>query len=246
LFAGCATRVVYVNTHNYDADPSCPRSLFSAEAELVHRADALMADAAFNAKRLERYGPAVSVGRAMPGVDVARFRAAGRGDEASRRRLIFFFGDIGRHLDIALYNALAERYDVAFLGIVDPSVAGLISQRIRILPPVAPADLPKAIRDADILTIFYKPSPYADGILPAKFFECLATGKPLIVSGLPETARFPEAVYDIDGDASKAMAIIDRLEETETEARRATRAAVAASADWSERYRQFKEQAGIA
>jgi len=240
-----ASRVIYVNTHNYDADPSCPADLLRSEARLVRRADALMADAAFNASRLQRYGPLVPVSRAMPGVSVARFAAAYRGDEVERRRKVFFFGDIGKHLDVPLYNALAERFEVVLIGIADAAVAAGISERIRILPPVAPADLPAALRDADVLTIFYKPSAYVDGILPAKFFECLATGKPLIVSGLKETAPYAAAVYDAAGDADQAAAFIQALPSTETRERRAARKAFADSADWERRYEQFKHQGGI-
>ncbi len=240
-----AKRLVYVNTHNYDADPSCPRALLESEAKLVRCADVLMADAAWNVGRLERCKPSVSVHRAMPGVSVERFAAAFRGDEAQRARTIYFFGDIGRHLDVDLYNALTDRFDIVLVGIADASTASSLSPRITLKPPVAPSDLPAALGDADILSIFYKPSPYVNGIIPAKFFECLATGKPLFISGLPETLAFGDVVYAVDSDPQKAVSFADRLAELETEERRKARREVALSADWTERYRQFKERIGI-
>ena len=239
--------LVYVNTHNYDADPSCPRSLLDSEAEIVSRADVLMADAAWNVGRLEAYKPSVSVHRAMPGVSVERFAASFRGDEAMRSRTMYFFGDIGRHLDVEIYNRLSEEFEIVLVGIADSSVAALLSPEIKIRPPVAPVDLPKVLRDADILTIFYKPSPYVHGIIPAKFFECLATGKPLFVSGLPETLAFGDIVYsfDSDSDPDRVIETAGNLGELETEQRQAARREVALSADWVERYRQFRERIGL-
>lgn len=240
-----AKRIIYVNTHNYNADPACPQDLLNSEAELVKAADALLADASYNVRRLESYRPSVPVHRAMPGVAVERFASAYRGDEAEKHRTLMFFGDIGIHLDIPIYNALAEQYSVVFIGIVDKAVAHSISGDISVLPPVPPKELPQLLRNADILTIFYRKSSYVDGILPAKLFECLATGKPLLVSGLAETEFYEEVLYRIDESAEEARKTIEQLPQTETEERKAKRLAVAHSAAWSERYTQFKENAGI-
>jgi hypothetical protein len=240
-----ASRIVYVNTHNYDADPSCPRDLLASERELVRRADVLLADAAWNVGRLEKRSPTVSVHRAMPGVSVERFAAAFRGDEAQRARTMYFFGDIGRHLDTDLYNALADRFEIVLVGIADASTAASLSPRITVRPPVSPLELPGVLREADILTIFYKSSPYVNGIIPAKFFECLAAGKPLFISGLPETLAFGDVVYAVDADPERAVSLAGRLTELETEERRTARREVALSADWSVRYRQFTERIGI-
>lgn len=239
------SRLVYVNTHNYDADPSCPKALLRSEALLARRADALLADAEWNRGRLERYEPAVPVERAMPGVSVEKFSRSYRGDEAEKRKIISFFGDIGRHLDVELYNQLADEFEIRFIGIADASVASALSPKITVLPPVIPEKLPEALREADILSIFYKASDYVNGIIPAKFFECLATGKPLFVSGLPETLAFGDVVYPVEGDADKARSFAAGLAESESDERKARRREVALGADWSARYIQFCEKAGI-
>ncbi|HDQ15185.1 MAG TPA: hypothetical protein ENN41_10270 [Sediminispirochaeta sp.] len=237
-----ASKLVYINTHNYDADPSCPRDLLTAEVEMVRRADLLLADSAYNAGRLERHLPKETDGevcRAMPGVHYQRFAAAYRGDEARRRRHLAFFGGIGRHLDVELYNRLAEHYEVSFIGIVDAAVRDKISENIRVHPPVAPTELPLLLRDADIMTILYIPSDYVRGILPAKFFECLATGKPLLVSGLEEAGPYRDLVYEVDGSFERAVELIKELPATETAERLERRREVALGADWGQRYRDL-------
>ncbi len=237
-----ASKICYINTHVYDADPSCPKDLLRAEREIVGKADVLMADSSHNVGRLEAYKPNISVSRAMPGVAVSRFASAFRGDEAEKRNHFLFFGDIGRHLDIDLYNQLAGDHQVTFVGIVDKSIIRDISEKIDVRPPVAPSELPSVLREADILTIFYKPSSYVSGIIPAKFFECLATGKPVFISGLPETNRYKEAIYNIDDGFNKAMEYIQNLPQLETDERRNARAEAARDADWENRFQQFSER----
>jgi glycosyltransferase involved in cell wall biosynthesis len=237
-----ASKICYINTHVYDADPSCPKDLLRAEREIVGKADVLMADSSHNVGRLEGYNPNISVSRAMPGVAVSRFASAFRGDEAEKRNHFLFFGDIGRHLDIDLYNQLAVNHQVTFVGIVDKSIIRDISEKIDVRPPVAPSELPLVLREADILTIFYKPSSYVSGIIPAKFFECLATGKPVFISGLPETNRYKEAIYNIDDGFDKATEYIQNLPELETEKRRNARALAARDADWENRFQQFSKR----
>ena len=237
-----ASRLVYINTHVYDEDPSCPKDLLVSEAQVVSKADVLMADSFYNVKRLTKYVPGAKVHRAMPGVDVERFFSAYRGDEVEKSETLLFFGDIGSYLDLEIYNFLAEKYKVVFVGIVNPSVSGDISNRIEVMPPVPSPELPEVLRRADVLTIFYKDSDYVKGILPAKFFECLATGKPLFVSGLPETKIYSNVIYYIENGADEVESLMSNLAELESLPRKEARRKVALEADWGNRYNRFYER----
>jgi glycosyltransferase involved in cell wall biosynthesis len=239
-------RTVYINTHNYDEDPACPKALLKSEKLLTASADVLLADSQANQKRLTRYNPAVTVGRAMPGVDYARFSQAFRGDEARRVKKIVFFGDIGKHLDLTIYNSLAEDFEVVFIGRADPLSLPQISPRITICPPVKPSLLPEALKEADVLTIFYRISPYIENIIPAKLFECLATGKPVFVSNLPEAEAFQEGLYYYRGEASAVIPAItgdlSSLAAEETPAKVQARKDIAGRADWVRRFEDFKSR----
>ncbi|NMC99441.1 MAG: glycosyltransferase family 1 protein [Bacteroidales bacterium] len=238
-------KIIYVNTHNYNSDPTCPKILFQSEQILVSLSHVLLADSLYNQKRLEKCNPSIPVGRAMPGVNISHFLRSYRGDEIERKKTIYFFGDIGKHLDIELYNKAAEEFKVYLIGIINNEIAHLISSKITILPPVSPSNLPDILRGADILTIWYKKSDYVDGILPAKFFECLATQKPLFISGLNEALLYSDAVYNIDGSYIHFKEIIRNLENLETIEKREKRIRYAKEADWSVRYNQFKSNIGI-
>jgi len=231
-------RVVYVNVHNYDGAVVVSH-LRDAERELAQRADLLFADSEVNARRLEGLSGGRVVHRSPPGVDYAAFRRARRGDEAERRRTLYYYGGIGPHLDLELYGALAERLRVVFVGLVDPAVRGRVPANIEVRPPVTHRELPEALREADALGIFYRRSEYIRGVMPAKFFECAATGKPLLLAGVAEAEAWRDAVYVVDGSPDEVLALVEALAETETPERLGRRDALARDADWEARFRRF-------
>ncbi|MBK7046301.1 MAG: hypothetical protein IPH48_07245 [bacterium] len=233
------TAIGYVNHHNFDADDVLP-DLLVAERVLIDRADHLFADSLFLQARVTRLSGNRVVHRSMPGVYWKRFRSAFRGDELQRLRTIYYFGDIGTHLNLAAYNYLAESYEVVLVGIVNPAARKLISQKIRICSPVSVMDLPNTLRDADILATLYLDSPYMRGVIPAKFFECLATGKPVLVSGLAEAESYRDLV-NIVGEIPESIAqAVRNLPYKESESRRSARDAEARLADWDARCRHFQ------
>lgn len=234
-------RTVYVNVHNYDG-ANVLDDLIRSEQQLVHDVDVLMADSTFNQNRLERISGGRHVYPALPGVRHDQFRTAYRdGDEVDRRKVVMFYGGIGPHVDFEIYEALAKTYDVRFVGVVNPEIEGQVPDAIDILPPVKNEDLPAVLQQADVLTIFYRETDFVRGKIPAKFFECLATQKPTLVSGLREADAYPECVYEINGSAERAKEIIEALPETETEERLQTRRSVAESADWDNRFAHFSD-----
>lgn len=231
-------RTVYVNVHNYDG-ADVLEDLLRAEREIARDVDVLMADSQFNRQRLEEISGGRHVYPALPGVDYDQFQAAYRGDEVERREVIMFYGGIGPHVDFEVYEALAETYDVRFVGVVNPEIEGEVPDSIEILPPVKNHELPAVLEQADVLTIFYRETEFVRGKIPAKFFECLATQKPTLVSGLREADAYPESVYEIGGSAERAAEIIESLPDTETEDRLHQRRSIAQSADWEDRFDHF-------
>ena len=233
-------RTVYVNVHNYD-EAGVLDDLLRSEKELVRDVDVLMADSEFNQDRLKRLSGGRHVYPALPGVRFDQFNDAHRGDEAERRKVIMFYGGIGPHVDFDIYEKLAETYDVRFVGVVNPEAEDEVPDNIDILPPVKNEELPPILAQADVLTIFYRETGFVRGKIPAKFFECLATEKPTLVSGLREADAYPDAVYEINGSVEQAAEIIEALPETETPERRERRRTVAESADWSARFDHFSD-----
>lgn len=235
-------KVTYVNVHNYNGERKrIIGDLLAAEKELAKSADFLFADSILLQKRLEELSGGRKVHRSLPGVDYGAFRGSYRGDEIKSRKTLYYFGGIGSHLDFELYASLAKSMKVIFIGVVDPVVRNRIPKNVETRAPVSNANLPAILRDADILSLFYKDSPYMQGVIPAKFFECIATGKPVLVSGLREATSYGNIVYNFNGRPEEAVRIIGHLPKTETPQRLAERDKIARDADWERRFSQFIE-----
>lgn len=230
--------ISYICRHNFNANVSLPDVLLS-EKKLIEISDFLFADSIYLQKRIKEISGGKKVFRSPPGVYYKEFKRAYRGDEVKRRKTIYYYGGIGPHLDLRLYGRLAEKYKVVFIGVVNPAIRKKIPANIKITPPVTNLKLPMALRDADILAILYKDSPYIKGVIPAKFFECLATGKPFLVSGLSEAEPYLDIVYDVQGSERKALEVIEKLPETETPGRFSKQDKIAKEADWSNRFKMF-------
>jgi len=229
--------IAYICYHNFDADDDVLPDLLLAEKELIRTSDVLFADSIYLQNRIKKMAGNKEVFRSIPGVYYGLFRQAFRGDESKYCKTLYYFGGIGPHLDLSLYTALASRVRVIFVGVVNPVIRRKIPTNIEIQPPVANSELPTILKEADIIGLFYKDSPYIRGVLPAKFFECLATGKPLLVSGLKETTiLYSDVIYDVQGSLQNAIEIIQRLPQTETAERLLRRDVIAKDADWANRF----------
>lgn len=230
----------YICVHDYDNDAVVMKDLFPAERELVRTCDVLYADSVFLRARLERMSGGRPVFRSPPGVNYAAFRAAYRGDELDRRRTVCYFGGIGSHVDLDLYAGVAAgAVRVIFIGVVAPELKGKIPAGIEVRRPVPNAKLPDALREMDLLVVAYRDAPYIRAVLPAKFFECLATGKPVLVSGWAEARPYLDCVYDVGGSPERALKTIADLPALHTAERRERQRAVAEQADWGNRFTQL-------
>ncbi len=107
---------------------------------------------------------------------------------ARPRRRLCYFGTLWRAVDYAPIRALAE---AGF-------VVDLIGPAKEPPPPLPPSvtvrgafpheDLPAILAGFDALLLPYVDDEYNRGVIPAKTYECLATGRPVLASPLPALA----------------------------------------------------------
>jgi glycosyltransferase involved in cell wall biosynthesis len=173
-------------------------------------------------------------------VDFELFAKAFRGDEPKRAKTICFFGAIQDiKIDTELYNRLSEQFKIVFIGEIVGNIKGCISDNIEIRPAVGQSKLAEQLKEADIIGLFYKQNVYAKGVIPAKIFESLATGKPVLVSGIEKDPVYSEYVYHFDGTETAALEIIKNLGQTETQEKIKLRQAAGRQADWQKRFESF-------
>lgn len=234
----------YVCYHNFDADVVL-NDVRKAEREIILSTDVLFADSLFLVDRLKKLSGGKMIYQAPPGVYFNLFKQAYRGDEAKTRKTICFFGGAGKHLNLEVYNRLAKSYDVLFIAVISEEIKDLLDPGIRVVSPVANHLLPDLLKEVDVLTILYIKSDYINGVIPAKLFECIATGKPVLVSGLDETKPYNHVVYDIQGSSDRALEILSNLEKTHTPERIELQFAEGLKADFRSRYESFKKNLNI-
>lgn len=123
------------------------------------------------------------------GVDVSHFSRAHSSTQSKR---IKFFGMFDERIDEKLLVALATQfsdYIVEVIGPVQAPLSGDLPANIVFSGLVSYDLLPERLRDAALLILPYLRNELTDNINPLKGRECLATGKPVLATALPELVK---------------------------------------------------------
>lgn len=124
------------------------------------------------------------------------------------RPLITFIGAVSNYkLNLDWILELARKrpsYQVALIGPVGLGDRDTNVSALRALPNVhllgvrSYQQLPAYLKGSDVAVIPYRLNDYTDSVFPIKFFEFMATGKPVVVSRLPSLAAYFDAVRVAD------------------------------------------------
>lgn len=184
---------VYDCVCDWAHDPySKEAGLERVELELLKETDIVIADSDHNFKRMQALHPKVL--QIEGGVDYDRFEPARRMKERGNPPVCTYFGDIGVHTELELLAKVSHKYRLRLIGPVRLTLTGF-SGTAEILGPVHYEKLPQLLAEADVLLLPYRKTTHNQGVLPAKTFECLATGKPTVVINLPSLEQYSRLFY---------------------------------------------------
>ena len=172
--------VVYDCVDNFYGLPSPPPNLAATEAALMARAGLVMT----TSRTLydDKKGLHPNVVELHHGAGRAFFLPPA--PERPRRRLCYF-GTLWRAVDYAPIRALADAgFEIELIGPVKEPPPPLTSSVV-FRGPFPHDDLPAMLADFDALLLPYVNDEYNRGVIPAKTYECLATGRPVLASPLP-------------------------------------------------------------
>jgi glycosyltransferase involved in cell wall biosynthesis len=218
-------------------------ALIEAEDALVRRADLVVTDSAILWAEKKALNPrCVQLG---PGADFELFAPEeGRVEPAElarvRRPRLGFFGSLDDRLDQATLAQFAISHSEWSVVLIGPSKVGL--QALTRLPNVvAVGTVPHAelgcwLQGLDVIAIPYLPGEFTRGIIPAKLFEALATGRPLVATGLPELEPYRDVITLCD--AGEFAVSVEAELARDTSARRERRMALAQGNSWASRIDQ--------
>lgn len=184
---------VYDCVCDWAHDPYAVASgLEQAEKDLLNETDIVTADSIHNYKRMQALHPRVF--QLEGGVEYERFEPARHPRKRENPPLCVYFGDIGVHSDLELLAKVSHRFRLKLIGPVRLPLTGF-SDKAEILGPVHYDKLPELLAEADVLLLPYRNTAHNQGVLPAKTFECLATGKPTVVINLPSLQVYSNLFY---------------------------------------------------
>ncbi len=182
--------VVYDCASNFRQHPQASADTRELEQELLRRSASVVTDSDYLHAQKEREHPRVH--QIHQGVPKEFFVSP---DAPAAYRTACYFGTIHDGLDYAAIRALAESgIDVTLLGAVKHAPPPLPG-RVKIAPALEAEELPAALARFDMLLLPYRLTEFNKAVVPAKIYECLATGKPVLTCALPSLSRLSDALY---------------------------------------------------
>ena len=243
LICGLQPRLVFYDcSDDYENFPGVPKDIAATERELLLRADLVSCTSTHLLKKVRPFRPDAFLGG--PAVDYERFAVLQDtrpvGEEV---RTVCFFGDVSRErIDFSALRLIVEAgFEVRLVGglaRVDRSLLG--TPGIDFRGEVPHAELPAALAGVDAFVLPYKINRLTRGIAPAKTYECLATGKPVVAAPLPAMEELAGYVY-IAEESEAYVGVLRSLDRLETEERVRTRIELARRNSWEVRFKEIEE-----
>jgi glycosyltransferase involved in cell wall biosynthesis len=242
LICGLRPRLVlYDCSDDYAHFPGAPGDIKDAERELLRRADLVSCTSTYLLEKVRPVRP--DAFPSGPAVDYERFAPLQDTRSDGGVHTLCFFGHVSQErIDFSVLRAVAEAgFEVRIVGGL-----GRIERRFLKLPgidyrgEVPHAELPAALAGVDAFVLPYRINGLTRGISPAKTYECLATGRPLVAAPLPALEELAGYVYlaERPGDY---VEILRNLEGLETEEKRRARIELARRNSWDARFEEIEE-----
>lgn len=213
---------VYDVVDNFRGHPKAPADLAQTEGALLERAGLVLTTSPLLQELHENRHPRVL--RIHHGVSEEFFLPPPAPPKKHRR--LCYFGTLREGLDYAAIDALAEAgFEVSLIGPAQTPPPKL-HPSVRVAGLMPTERLTRELAGFDALLLPYADSEWTQGITPAKIYECLATGRPVIASRMRGLAPLESLLYVADGPSGFVSAA-RRLDAEETAERVAARVAEA-------------------
>lgn len=230
-------KIVYDCVQDYRYHPGTNDTLINNEINLVKKSDIVLADSVINLNRLKKYTDDILL--IPPGVDLEHFKIPLKLNEfvkTSKIKLLYY-GNIRKDLDIDLINKISEykNIELTLVGLLNLN-SSILSNNIKILPSIPYKDLPLLISNFDSLLLPYDINNiFTQAIIPAKFYECLATMLPIFSTKMKSTSDYHDLLNIIDVNTDFNKLKISKLTTNEINQRNN----IINSCSWESRFNLF-------
>lgn len=231
-------KVLYDCVQNFQDHPSKTGKTELYEKRLITESNVMITDSEYLYNKNLRFKPELI--RIPPGVDFEHFSQTYRGDELKKLKNILYYGHVRGDLDFDLINNIANspQYSLTIVGTIADTIKNKLSTNIKIIGKKSYEELPMFIKEADILLLPYAINNFTQAIIPAKFYECLATGKPIIATGLQDVYQYKDYINIVDNQNSIDF-IFDNMSQFENLDKKIFRQKIGSENSWKGRFEKF-------
>jgi O-antigen/teichoic acid export membrane protein len=226
--------VLYDCASNFRGHPQAPADFARLERELLSLCDEVVCDSDFLFEQKRAEHPAVE--KIHQGVPEDFFRLPmprGTWDD------FVYYGTWSQDLDERFVDGLAEAGFKATVRGFTKGNAPVLASAVKRLAPVAREDLAASLAPYEGILLPYRVNPFLLGVIPAKIYECLATGRPVIATPLPSLKALEGLIY-IGETPEDWVRIARDLPRTENAELRAARIAHAREHSAATEFRRFE------
>lgn len=231
-------RLIYDCTDDWLEVAGIPRSLVDDEKELMQRADLTLVP---SRTLLERKAASARRCVQLPhGAWLERFAVDDKPPGGGVTCL--YYGHIlEQHLDFAAIERLAHerpRWRIILVGPV--KTMHRFPRNVELPGQTAHEALVDWVRQADVILLPYVSNGYTAAVMPAKTYEVLATGRPVVATPLPELREKFAAHMVFAAEPSAWTAAIESALAGDSAAKRQGRRSAAAAHSWTARFATLK------
>ena len=234
-------QLVYDCTDDWLAVRGIPRFLPADEQQLLRQADLTLVP---SLTLLARKQPGSRRCVQLPhGALVDRFLVAPRPPTQLDRLVLLYYGHLHRqHLDFALLEHIARERPGWRLLLVGPvKTPHVFPPNVMLTGQVQHEQLREYVAQADVILLPYVLNHYTEAVMPAKTYECLATGRLIVATALPELVAELPVELNYPQGPEDWVPVIERAAATDSAGARAARIALAQANTWESRYTRFTQ-----
>jgi hypothetical protein len=227
--------IIYDCASNFRAHPQAPADFAERERELLQLADQVVCDSDFLYEQKKAEHPFVE--KIHQGVPADFFRLPpprGTWDD------FCCYGTWSRDLDPRFIDALAAAGFRAAVRGFTKGDAPALSPAVARHAPVERGALAASLGPYEGFLLPYRLTPFLMGVVPAKIYECLATGRPILATPLPSLKALEGLIY-IGETPEDWVRIARALPQTETPELRSRRIELARAHSVEAEFARFKD-----
>lgn len=229
--------------------PGSPKNIAISEKKLITAANLILTDNHYLFQKCKDINSNTHL--MPPGVDYESFANPQIAVDADcfsniKKPRICFFGGIDQiRLDLELIAFIAGKkpdWSIVLLGpVIKTDISCLKLDNVFLKGPVEHGQLPGYLAKMDILILPYKIIPFSKSIFPAKTFECLATGKPVISTPLEELSYLKSKPIKIASAKEEFLKSIEEALASDQEEAKKERLKTAQDNSWAKRLENLEK-----